>query len=114
MDALADSRALHYEPEPFGMPSARETIAQTYDAPYDRVVLTASTSEAYSWLFKLLCDPGDEVLIPQPSYPLFDYLAALEGVSVKPYGLFYDHGWFVDLHTIERAISQIAHAPLWW
>jgi aspartate/methionine/tyrosine aminotransferase len=103
--ALADEKALHYEPEPFGMPAARETLAREYSAPWNRVVLTASTSEAYSWLFKLLCDPGDEVLIPRPSYPLFEYLAALEGVTVTPYGLFYDHGWFVDLHTVERAIS---------
>jgi aspartate/methionine/tyrosine aminotransferase len=108
--SLADPRALHYEPQPFGLPAARETIARAYGAPYDRVVLTASTSEAYSWLFKLLCDPGDEVLIPRPSYPLFEYLAALEGVTVKPYSLFYDHGWFVDTHTVERALSPRTRA----
>jgi len=105
LNALSDPRALHYEPEPFGLLSARETVAREFGAPYNRVVLTASTSEAYSWLFKLFCDPGDEVLIPRPSYPLFDYLAALEGVSVKTYGLFYDHGWFVDIHTLQQAIS---------
>ena len=76
--SLAAEAAARYEPEPFGLLSARETIAREYGAPVDRVVLTASTSEAYSWLFKLLCDPGDEVLVPRPSYPLFDYLAALE------------------------------------
>ena len=76
----------------------------------DRVVMTASTSEAYSWLFKLLCDPGDEVLVPRPSYPLFDYLAALESVMVRHYGLFYDHGWFIDFHTIERAINERTRA----
>jgi alanine-synthesizing transaminase len=65
------------------------------------VVLTASTSEAYSWLFKLLCDPGDEVLVPRPSYPLFEYLAALESVKVSHYSLFYDHGWFIDFHTMK-------------
>ena len=72
--------------------------------------MTASTSEAYSWLFKLLCDPGDEVLVPRPSYPLFDYLAALESVDVRHYGLFYDHGWFIDFHTIERAINDRTRA----
>src|SRR5271167_4885582 len=78
-----------YEPEPFGLLTARETIAREFDAPVNRVVLTASTSEAYSWLFKLLCDPGDEVLVPRPSYPLFEYLAALESVVVRPYHLRY-------------------------
>lgn len=103
--SLAAEAALRYEPEPFGLPAARETIARAYGAPVDRVVMTASTSEAYSWLFKLLCDPGDEVLAPRPSYPLFDYLAALESVNLRHYGLFYDHGWFIDFHTIERAIN---------
>jgi hypothetical protein len=102
--------ALRYEPEPFGLRAARETIAREYDVEVDRVVMTASTSEAYSWLFKLLCDPGDEVLVPRPSYPLFDYLAALESVNVRHYGLFYDHGWFIDFHTIERAINERTRA----
>jgi alanine-synthesizing transaminase len=106
LDALSDRRALLYEPEPFGLPAARECIAQEYGAPFDHVVLTASTSEAYSWIFKLLCDPGCEVLVPRPSYPLFEYLAALESVVVRRYGLFYDHGWFIDFHTIERAINE--------
>src|SRR5436309_765667 len=66
LQAMSDDRALRYEPEPFGLRSARETIAREYGAPYDRVILSASTSEAYSWIFKLLCDPGDEVLIPRP------------------------------------------------
>jgi alanine-synthesizing transaminase len=110
LDALASSTALYYEPEPFGMPLARELIARDCGADPNRVILTASTSEAYSWLFKLLCDPGDEVLIPRPSYPLFDYLAALESVRVRHYGLFYDHGWFIDFHTIERAITNRTRA----
>src|ERR1700679_2036818 len=108
--SLAADDAARYEPEPFGLPAARETIAREYDAPVDRVVLTASTSEAYSWLFKLLCDPADEVLVPRPSYPLFDYLAALESATVRHYGLFYDHGWFIDFHTIERAINDRTRA----
>src|SRR6185312_7672731 len=79
LSALADPLAAVYEPEPFGLRAARELIAAEYDAAgVEKVAMTASTSEAYSWLFKLLCDPGDEILIPRPSYPLFDYLAALE------------------------------------
>lgn len=108
--SLASEAAARYEPEPFGLPAARETIAREYGAAFERVVLTASTSEAYSWLFKLLCDPGDEVLVPRPSYPLFDYLAALESVNVRHYGLFYDHGWFIDFHTLERAINERTRA----
>ncbi len=108
--SLGAEAALRYEPEPFGLRAARETIAREYGAAADRVVMTASTSEAYSWLFKLLCDPGDEVLVPRPSYPLFDYLAALESVNVRHYGLFYDHGWFIDFHTIERAINERTRA----
>lgn len=106
LSALADPGAALYEPEPFGLPASRERIAAEYDADPQHVVMTASTSEAYSWLFKLLCDPGDEVLVPRPSYPLFEYLAALESVAVGHYGLFYDHGaWCIDFHTIESAIS---------
>ena len=108
--ALADERALRYDPEPFGMPAARELIAREYGAPPDRVVITASTSEAYSWLFKLLCDPGCEILVPRPSYPLFDYLAAFESAVVRPYSLFYDHGWFIDFNTIERALNERTRA----
>ena len=110
LTSLASDAALNYEPEPFGMPAAREIIAHAHGADRNRVVLTASTSEAYSWLFKLLCDPGDEILIPRPSYPLFDYLAALESVAVKHYGLFYDHGWYIDFHTLERSITDRTRA----
>jgi alanine-synthesizing transaminase len=110
LNSLASDAAMRYEPEPFGLLSARETIAREYGANLNRVVMTASTSEAYSWLFKLLCNPGDEVLVPRPSYPLFDYLAALESAVVRHYGLFYDHGWFIDFHTIERAINDRTRA----
>jgi len=95
-----DQRMMMYDPASFGMLSAREMIAVECGVAVDRVILTAGTSEAYSWLFKLLCDPGDEVLVPRPSYPLFDYLAALESVAVRPYHLRYSEGWFVDLHDI--------------
>lgn len=110
LGSLAVEAAVRYEPEPFGLMAAREVIAREYGAPVDSVVMTASTSEAYSWLFKLLCDPGDEVLVPRPSYPLFDYLAALESATVRHYGLFYDYGWFIDFHTIERAINERTRA----
>ena len=110
LEALADARALRYQPEPFGLPVAREAVAREYGARADRVILTASTSEAYSWLFKLLCDPGDEVLIPRPSYPLFEHLAALESVRVRHYGLFFDHGWCIDFHTLRQALSPRTRA----
>jgi alanine-synthesizing transaminase len=110
LQSLASTSALLYEPEPFGLPATRAVIARAYGAPFDRVVMTASTSEAYSWLFKLLCDPGDEVLVPRPSYPLFDYLAALESATVRHYGLFYDHGWFIDFHTMKSAITDRTRA----
>jgi aspartate/methionine/tyrosine aminotransferase len=110
IEALSDPRALRYEPEAFGLPAARKAVAAAYGTRTERVAMTASTSEAYSWLFKLLCDPGDEVLIPRPSYPLFDHLAALESVQVRQYGLFFDHGWFIDFHTIERALNKRTRA----
>ncbi len=112
LDALADPRAAFYEPEPFGLPAARERIAREYGALSPKsVVMTASTSEAYSWLFKLLCNPGDEVLVPRPSYPLFDYLAALESVVVRHYGLFYDHGaWCIDFHALEQTLTDRTRA----
>jgi aspartate/methionine/tyrosine aminotransferase len=110
LNALADERALLYEPAPFGMPAARECIANEYEAPYDNVILTASTSEAYSWIFKLLCDPGCEVLMPRPSYPLFEYIAKLESVQARHYSLFYDDGWYIDFHSVERAVNSRTRA----
>lgn len=110
LKGLSDPAALQYEPQPFGLPAARELIARTYHAQADRVVLTASTSEAYSWLIKLFCDPGDEILVPRPSYPLFEYLAALESVTVRNYGLFYDHGWHIDFHSLRTAITPHTRA----
>jgi alanine-synthesizing transaminase len=110
LKSLATDEAARYDPEPFGLLAAREVIAREYQAPVDRIVLTASTSEAWSWLFKLLCDPGDEVLVPRPSYPLFEYLAALESVQIRHYNLFYDHGWFIDFHTIAGAVNERTRA----
>ena len=110
LQAMANPLGALYEPDSFGLPAARETIAKEYGSPVERVIMTASTSEAYSWLFKLLCDPGCEVLVPRPSYPLFDYLAALESVVVRHYGLFYDHGWFIDFHTLEASLNERTRA----
>jgi alanine-synthesizing transaminase len=103
LGALSDPRGLVYEPAPLGIESAREAVARENGVDTSRVMLTASTSEAYAFLFKLLCDPGDEVLVPAPSYPLFDLLAAFEGVHLVPYRLAYDGAWHVDLDSARRA-----------
>jgi aspartate/methionine/tyrosine aminotransferase len=115
--ALADPRVLDYAPEPFGIASARAAIAEALLADGQavdpaRIMLTASTSEAYSFLFKLLCDPGDAVLVPAPSYPLFEHLATFESVRLVPYALAYDGGWHVDLPSVIRAIDERTRAIL--
>jgi aspartate/methionine/tyrosine aminotransferase len=102
-EAMWDARSLRYQPVPGGLWTAREAVAASYGARAPdpvRVVLTASTSDAYGMLFKLLCDPGDRVLVPRPSYPLFDYLATLEGVVAAPYELGYDGAWHIDLASV--------------
>lgn len=108
--AIASPRALAYEPLPFGLPSAREAVARELGVDAARVVLTASTSEAYAFLFKLLCDPGDEVLVPTPSYPLFEHLARLESVRAVPYRLAYDGAWHVDLASVRAAVGARTRA----
>ena len=115
LSALADERSLLYEPQAFGLASAREAVAGElgpYRVPAAQVVLTASTSEAYALLFKLLCDPGDDVLVPQPSYPLFELLARYEGVKLVPYRLAYDGEWHMDLDSIRRARGPRSRAVL--
>jgi aspartate/methionine/tyrosine aminotransferase len=112
LDSLSDPRALQYAPHPFGLPAARAAVAADQErrgASVDpaHVVLTASTSEAYGWLFKLLCDPGEAVLVPQPSYPLFEHLTALEGIAAHPYALEYHAGWTIDMVSIRRAPSTV-------
>lgn len=108
--AFADPRIMQYHPDPAGMWAAREVVSSYYAArgvtvEPERVMLTASTSEAYAYLFKLLCEPWDEILTPRPSYPLFEYLARFERVRVRQYPLFYDHGWHVDLAELRSLIS---------
>ena len=114
---LADPRGLTYAPEPFGLPEARRAVAADYrrrgfEVAPERIVLTASTSDAYSLLFKLLCDPGDEVLVPRPSYPLFEHLTALDGVIAKPYDLEYHGVWSLDLAGIEAGLGARTRALL--
>ena len=113
--ALADPRVLIYDPVPTGSREAREAVARWYlERGYhvepDQVVLASGTSEAYAWLFKLLCDPGDEILAPRPSYPLFDFLAGLEAVRIRHYSLRYDSRWSVDWETLEEAAGPRSRA----
>lgn len=113
--ALTQPASMSYEPAPFGIVPAREIVARDLAAngPHvepSRVVLTASTSEAYAFLFKLLADPGDEVLVPAPSYPLFEHLARFESVRPIPYRLAYDGAWHIDLTSVRDAISQRTRA----
>src|SRR5438034_8991805 len=111
LEALASEAALRYEPHAFGLPSARDAIARDHarrgvTIEPDAIVLTASTSEAYTWLFKLLCDPGDTVLVPRPSYPLFEHLTQLEGISAVPFSLEYHGRWEIDFATLAGAPAR--------
>lgn len=113
--ALAQPQALTYDPDPHGMLAARQAVCRYYadhGAKLDpaHVFLTPSTSEAYSYLFRVLCDPGDEVLIAQPSYPLFDFLAQIDNVRLIPYPLFYDHGWRLDATALRQKITPSTRA----
>lgn len=113
--ALAAPDSLVYDPDPRGMQRAREAVCRYYSGhgavlEPQRVFLTPSTSEAYSYLFRMLCDPGDEVLIAQPSYPLFDFLARIEDVRLVPYPLFYDYGWHLDAESLRKRITPRTRA----
>lgn len=108
--ALAAPGALVYEPHPLGLARAREAVAARFGVSADHVAITASTSEAYAVLFKLFCDPGDEVLIPSPSYPLLDWLASFESVKLVPYPLVYAGGWHIDLDALRAAITPRTRA----
>ena len=113
--AFGDARMLAYEPAPAGTPAAREAVSAWYAARghavgVERILLTASTSEAYAYLFKLLTDPGDEVLVPRPSYPLFEFLADMESVTVRQYPLVYHGGWSIDLRAVEGALTPRSRA----
>ncbi|HXR40085.1 MAG TPA: pyridoxal phosphate-dependent aminotransferase [Terracidiphilus sp.] len=115
LQALTQPQAFDYDPQPRGLLSARQAVCLYYaesgvSVRPEQVVLTTSTSEAYSYLFRLLCDPGSEIVVPQPGYPLFDFLAALDDVALKPAPLIYDHGWQIDPEGFRRAITPRTRA----
>lgn len=115
LSPLASPEALIYDPNPQGILNAREAVCAYYrdhGAAVDpaQIFLTTSTSEAYSYVFRLLCDPGDEILIAQPSYPLFDFLATLDDVKLTSYALFYDHGWHLDIEAVRQRITPRTRA----
>ena len=103
--AAALACAAPYEPASLGLLSAREAAAADLGVSVDRVALTASTSEAYAVLFKLLADPGDEILVPVPSYPLFSFLAAYESIVVRTYPIVYVGRWHVDVGSLRAAVT---------
>jgi len=119
LQALANPEALAYEPDPRGLESARRAVAGYYaarnivdrfavthtDVAAEEIFLTTSTSEAYTYVFRTLCNPGDELLVPEPSYPLFGFLADIQDVRVVRYPLLYNHGWQIDFHALEQAIT---------
>jgi aspartate/methionine/tyrosine aminotransferase len=116
--ALASAAVARYAPEPFGQLAARQAVVADYarrgvSTRPEHIVLTASTSEAYSLLFKLLCAPaGDEVLVPVPGYPLFEHLTRLDGVDPAAYALHYDGRWWVDFESVDRMWSPRTRALL--
>lgn len=115
--ALSHPEVLRYDPAPKGIRTARQAVANYYEErgmpiPTDRVILTSGSSEAYLHCFRLLCEPGDQILAPKPSYPLFDYLADMAGVDLVPYPLVYDHGWEIDLAALKASITDRTRAIL--
>ncbi|HVB37570.1 MAG TPA: pyridoxal phosphate-dependent aminotransferase [Vicinamibacterales bacterium] len=114
---LGEAGGLRYEPQPFGLAEARAAVSADYArrglaVAAGRIALTASTSEAYSLLFKLLCDPGDRVLVPRPSYPLFEHLSRLDAIDAVPYDLEYHGVWTIDLDSVRAAAAAGARALL--
>jgi alanine-synthesizing transaminase len=115
LQALNNPKAMDYDPQPKGLLSAREAVANYYRKQHDDVdpesiLLTTSTSEGYSYVFRLLCNPDDEILVLKPSYPLFDFLADLQDVKLVPYPLIYDHGWQIDFPSLSKAVSDRTRA----
>jgi alanine-synthesizing transaminase len=112
LQSLASPQAMDYDPQPKGLLRARSAVADYYQTQQgihnldpERLILTTSTSEGYSFVFRLLCNPGDELLVPKPSYPLFEFLADLQDVKLVPYPLLYDHGWQIDFPSLQKAVS---------
>lgn len=116
LSSLSNPQAMDYDPQPKGLASARAAVAAYYGEQHEfqidpeSIVLTTSTSEGYSYVFRLLCNPGDEVLVPKPSYPLFEFLADLQDVTLAPYPLLYDHGWQIDFPSLSRAVTPRTRA----
>jgi len=121
--ALANPRALEYRPESKGLREVREAVAEYYrgrpgfseaaaEIDPERILLASGTSEAYSHIFRLLCEPGDEILVPAPSYPLFEFLADLADIRLISYPLLYDHGWQMDFASLREALTPRSRAVL--
>ena len=117
LQSLLNPEAMDYDPQPKGLLSAREAVANYYQEQYkgihfdpESLILTTSTSEGYSYVFRLLCNPEDEVLVPKPSYPLFEFLADLQDVKLVPYPLIYDHGWQIDFPSLQKAVNSRTRA----
>jgi aspartate/methionine/tyrosine aminotransferase len=113
LQSLASPQAMDYNPQPKGLLAAREAVAAYYRREHDvlgldpeQLVLTTGTSEGYSFVFRLLCNPGEELLVPKPSYPLFEFLADLQDVKLVPYPLIYDHGWQMDFPSLQRLVTE--------
>ena len=119
LGAITDPAAMRYDPQPRGLLEARQAVFRYYRESHDvfdldpeRLVLTTSTSEAYSYVFRLLCNPRDEILVPKPSYPLFEFLADLSDVKLVPYPLIYDHGWQIDFDSLYEAATPQTRAVI--
>ncbi len=117
--ALANPEAMRYDPQPRGLLAARQAVCRYYreahevfDLDPERLILTTSTSEAYSYVFRLLCNPADEILVPKPSYPLFEFLADLADIKLVPYPLLYDHGWQIDFDSLYKAATAQTRAVI--
>src|SRR5450755_682824 len=112
LSGLLNPEAMNYDPQPRGLLKAPQAVCKYYreshevfDLDPERLILTTSTSEAYTYVFRLLCNPGDEVLVPKPSYPLFEFLADLADVKLVPYPMLYDHGWQIDFDSLYKAAT---------
>jgi alanine-synthesizing transaminase len=119
LQSLASPQAMDYNPQPKGLRSAREPVAAYYQSVHgipdfdpERLILTTSTSEGYSFVFRLLCNPGDELLVPKPSYPLFEFIADLQDVKLVPYPLIYDHGWQMDCPSLQKLVTTRTRAVI--
>jgi len=113
LQSVSSPQAMDYDPQPKGLPSARAAVAAYYQTQHgiahvdpEYLILTTSTSEGYSFVLRLLCNPGDELLVPKPSYPLFEFLADLQDVKLVPYPLIYDHGWQMDFPSLQNAVTK--------